>query len=163
MLDKHASKSVQFNMRDPVHILAVGFGSGLSPKAPGTVGTLAAVPIWYFLFAGQSDLVYGALVLVTALVGIYLCDKCSKDIGVHDHGGIVWDEFVGFFITMWAVPATWGWILIGFILFRFFDILKPPPIKQVDRQLKGGLGIMMDDIIAGVMAWLVIQLLMRVI
>lgn len=137
--------------RNPVHFLAFGLGSGASPRAPGTAGTLAAVPLWYLL--SQTPLViYLLLVLLAFVIGIWLCGRTSRDLGVHDHGGIVWDEFVGYWITMIAVPVDWVWALAGFILFRLFDILKPWPIGPVDKRVHGGLGIMLDDVLAGVMA-----------
>jgi phosphatidylglycerophosphatase A len=142
--------------RNPVHFLAFGLGSGAVPKAPGTFGTLAAVPLWYLL--AQTALpVYLALTLIAFVIGIWLCGRTSRDLGVHDHGGIVWDEFVGYWITMIAVPVDWIWALLGFILFRLFDILKPWPIGPVDRRVHGGLGIMLDDVLAGVMAAVVLQ------
>lgn len=137
--------------RNPVHFLAFGLGSGASPKAPGTAGTLAAVPLWYLL--AQTPLtIYLLLVLLAFVIGIWLCGRTSRDLGVHDHGGIVWDEFVGYWITMIAVPVDWVWALAGFILFRLFDILKPWPIGSVDKRVHGGLGIMLDDVLAGIMA-----------
>ena len=145
-------------LRNPVHLLAFGLGSGLAPKAPGTFGTLAAVPL--YLLLAQLPLPIYLLVLVLAFgLGIWLCDKTARDLGVHDHGGIVWDEFVGFWLTMVAAPAGWLWILLGFLLFRLFDILKPFPINWFDRHIKGGMGIMLDDALAGSFAWLVLQLL----
>ncbi|MET4000912.1 phosphatidylglycerophosphatase A [Marinobacterium sp. MBR-109] len=142
--------------RNPVHFLAFGLGSGASPKAPGTAGTLAAVPLWY-LMAQTPLTIYLLLVLVAFVIGIWLCGRTSRDLGVHDHGGIVWDEFVGYWITMIAVPVDWIWALAGFILFRLFDIWKPWPIGPVDRHVHGGLGIMLDDVLAGIMAALVLQ------
>ena len=143
--------------RNPVHFLAFGFGSGVSPKAPGTMGTLAAVPL--YLGLTQLPLTLYLLVLIAAFaLGIWLCEVTSRDLGVHDHGGIVWDEFVGFWLTMVAAPAGWVWIVVGFVLFRFFDILKPFPINWLDRHIKGGLGIMVDDAVAGSFAWLCLQL-----
>jgi len=142
--------------RKPVHFLAFGLGSGASPRAPGTVGTLAAVPLWYLL--AQTPLaVYLLLVLVAFVIGIWLCGRTSREIGVDDHSGIVWDEFVGYWITMIALPVDWSWALAGFVLFRLFDILKPWPIGPVDRQLRGGLGIMLDDVLAGIMAAAVLR------
>jgi len=136
---------------NPVQFLAFGFGSGISPKAPGTVGTLVAVPL-YYLLSGLSLPWYSATLVLTALLGIWICGAASRQLGVHDHGGIVWDEFVGYWVTMWALPADWLWICAGFIAFRFFDILKPWPINILDRKVSGGLGIMIDDLVAGIMA-----------
>ena len=137
--------------RSPVQFLAFGFGSGLSPRAPGTAGTLVAVPL-YWLIADWSLPWYSALVMVTALVGIWICDAASRELEVHDHPGIVWDEFVGYWITMWAVPVDWVWMLAGFVVFRVYDIAKPWPVNQLDKKVKGGFGIMIDDVLAGVMA-----------
>ncbi len=144
--------------RNPVHFLAFGLGSGAAPWAPGTVGTLAAIP-FFLLMQPLSLFWYGVILLVTSLIGIYLCGKTSDDMGVHDHGGIVWDEFVGYWLTMFAAPPGWLWIIIGFVLFRVFDIIKPWPISWADKKVAGGLGIMLDDILAGLMALGCLQLL----
>ena len=139
-------------LSNPWHLLATGFGSGLSPVVPGTMGTLAAVP-FYFLLAQLPFVAYLAVVAVSAVIGVAICQKTSDDMGVHDHGSIVWDEFVGFWITMAIAPAaTWQWVLAGFILFRFFDMVKPWPISWLDKHVHGGFGIMVDDILAGFMA-----------
>lgn len=140
-----------------VHFLAFGFGSGAAPKAPGTFGTLAAIPV-YLLLAQLPLIPYLAVIVISFLLGVYLCGQASKDMGVHDHGGIVWDEFVGFWITMIALPLHWAWIIAGFVLFRLFDILKPFPIGWLDKRVHGGLGIMIDDVIAGIFALVVLQL-----
>jgi phosphatidylglycerophosphatase A len=152
------SKTPASVFRNPVHFLAFGLGSGAAPVAPGTFGTLAAVPL--YLLLAQLSLPQYLLVLVLAFaLGIWLCDRTSRDLGVHDHGGIVWDEFVGFWLTMVAAPPGWQWLLLGFLLFRLFDILKPFPIGYFDRQVQGGFGIMLDDAIAGSFAWFCLQLL----
>lgn len=145
-------------MAHPVHFFAFGFGSGLSPFAPGTFGTLMAIPL-YLLMLQLSLVPYLIITLIVCITGIWICDKSSKLLGVHDHGGIVWDEFAGFFITMIAAPAGWIWIVIGFILFRLFDIWKPWPISLLDKKVEGGLGIMIDDIVAGVYALICVQVL----
>lgn len=138
-------------LRSPVLLLAFGFGSGLSPKAPGTVGTLFAIPLW-LLFAQLPLAAYMLLVAVCTFAGVYICGKAAEMLGVHDHGGIVWDEFVGLWIAMTALPVTWTNVVLGFVLFRTFDILKPWPIGWLDKRVPGGAGIMVDDIVAGVMA-----------
>lgn len=143
--------------KDPVQFLAFGFGSGLSPKAPGTAGTLMALPL-YLLLAQLPLLSYSAVLVLSAIAGIWICDRASKQLGVHDHPGIVWDEFVGLWVTMWAVPQGWPWLLAGFLLFRLFDIAKPWPIGPLDKKVEGGFGIMIDDIIAGIMACAVLHL-----
>jgi len=139
-----------------VHFLAFGFGSGAAPKAPGTFGTLAAIPV-YLLLAQLPLWAYIAVLVVTFMFGVYLCDQASKDMGVHDHGGIVWDEFVGYWIAMAALPFHWGWIIAGFVLFRLFDILKPFPISWLDKRVHGGFGIMIDDVLAGLFALIILQ------
>ena len=136
---------------NPLHFLSLGFGSGLAPVAPGTFGTLAAIPL--YLLIAQLDLPYYlAIILLGFGIGVYLCGYTSTALGVHDHSGIVWDEFVGFWITMIAVPVTWQWIAAGFVLFRVFDIVKPWPVKIADTKMTGGFGIMFDDVLAGLYA-----------
>ncbi|MDP0589226.1 MAG: phosphatidylglycerophosphatase A [Candidatus Endonucleobacter bathymodioli] len=142
---------------NPIHFLAFGLGSGLSAKAPGTMGTIAAVP-FYLLMQSLSPWKYFLLLVIAIVIGIWLCDRASKDLGVHDHQGIVWDEFCGYWFTMLLAPAGWGWVLYGFILFRVFDIWKPWPINWLDAHVGGGVGIMIDDIVAGFFALSVLQL-----
>ncbi|QYK02357.1 phosphatidylglycerophosphatase A family protein [Shewanella psychrotolerans] len=146
----------RLSLSNPVHFLALGFGSGLLAKAPGTYGSLAAIPV-YLLMANLSLPWYLGITLTFMLAGFYICDKASKDMGVHDHGAIVWDEVVGMLITLIAAPAGWGWLLLGFLLFRVFDILKPWPIKWLDAKVHGGFGIMIDDVLAGVFSFLCLQ------
>ncbi|WP_420070621.1 phosphatidylglycerophosphatase A [Vibrio gazogenes] len=143
------------------HLLATGFGSGLSPVIPGTMGTLAAIP-FYLLLSQLPFAIYVAITLFATLIGIKICQRTSDDMHVHDHGSIVWDEFVGFWITMLVVPymvqgsGEWSWIALGFVLFRFFDMVKPWPIRWLDQHVAGGFGIMIDDVLAGVMAGIVL-------
>ncbi len=138
-------------MSDPVLFLAFGFGSGLAKKAPGTFGTLAAVPV-YWLFAQTNSLIYSILTIIVTVVGVWLCDSAAKKLAEHDFGGIVWDEIAGYLITLWFVSYSVQAMLWGFVLFRFFDILKPWPIRWIDKQVGGGLGIMLDDVLAAVFA-----------
>ena len=145
-----------------VQFLAFGMGSGLSPKAPGTAGTLTAIPL-YLLLAQLPLWQYSVAVLLLLLAGIYICDAASKQLGVHDHPGIVWDEFVGLWIALWAVPVSLPWIIAGFVAFRVFDILKPWPISWLDEHVDGGLGIMIDDVVAGVMACLCLHISVSVL
>jgi len=150
---------LQLNIwKNPVHLLSFGFGSGLSPWAPGTCGTAVAVII-YLLLPSMSWPVYLGFILLTFLLGIWLCHRTALAVGIHDPGGIVWDEFVGLWITLFLVPDGWMWIVLGFFLFRLLDILKPWPVKWADTQVEGGLGIMLDDVLAGIMAALCIQAL----
>ena len=131
----------------PAGFLAFGFGAGLSPRAPGTVGTLVAIPI-ALLLDSQPVLLQLALVTLLFVAGIYFCGQTSRRLGVHDHGGIVWDEITGFLYCAIAAPATVTGYIAAVVLFRIFDIFKPWPIRMVDEKLKGGFGIMFDDIIA---------------
>ena len=136
---------------DPVHFLAFGFGAGLSPKAPGTVGTLWGV-LLAFLTAGLGWAVELAIAVVLCVVGIWICGESSRRLGVHDHGGIVWDEIAGAYLVFLPLPRTWPWLAAGFVLFRVLDIVKPWPIRELDHRLHGGLGIMLDDVVAGLIA-----------
>lgn len=146
--------------RNLTHWLAVGFGSGLAPKAPGTFGTLAALPlVWAMSYLPLSGFL--VLTLVACVVGVYLCGKTAADCNEHDHPGIVWDEFAGLMITFIAVPFYWQTAVAGFVLFRFFDILKPWPISWLDKKVHGGLGIMLDDILAGAFALVGMHLLLH--
>jgi phosphatidylglycerophosphatase A len=145
-------------LANPIHLLAFGFGAGLSPKAPGTMGTVVAVLI-YLVLPSMPPIIYAGLVLLSFVFGIWICAKTAEDLGVHDHGGIVWDEFVGYWITMFMAPSGLFWVLLGFVLFRLLDIFKPWPIKWADKELAGGLGIMLDDVLAGIMGALCIQAL----
>lgn len=143
---------VKPNLRNPIHLLAFGLGSGCAPKAPGTFGTLAAIPFWWLFLQDVPLIPYLCVLIAGFAFGVYLCEQTSRDLGVHDHGGIVWDEWIGLWITYLALPAGIEWIVIGFALFRFFDILKPWPIKWLDEKVHGGFGIMIDDVLAGIFA-----------
>ncbi len=145
------AESIHFKPRSPYHWLAFGFGSGLLPKAPGTWGTLTAIPL-YLLMADLPLAYYLSLTALLFLLGIPVCTRVGRELGVHDHSAIVWDEVVGFLLTMTALPKEWPWILAGFLAFRLFDILKPWPIGPVDQRVHGGLGVMADDLLAGLMA-----------
>lgn len=149
-------------LSNPIHLLAFGFGSGLAPKAPGTAGTAVAVLI-YLALPSMSPIIYAGLIVLSFVFGIWICGKTSEDLGIHDPGGIVWDEFVGYWITMFMAPSGLIWVLLGFVLFRLLDIFKPWPIKWADKELSGGLGIMLDDVLAGIMAALCIQALVVLI
>lgn len=150
------------DLRDPLQLLAFGLGSGLAPKAPGTFGSLAAL-VFFPLLALLSLPAFLGVVLVAALAGIVICDHAAKALDVHDDGRIVWDEFAGQWLALTPLVPTlaWGatdliWLLAGFGLFRLFDIIKPWPISHLDEKVHGGLGIMLDDLVAGVFAGLVL-------
>jgi phosphatidylglycerophosphatase A len=149
-------------LKNPLHLVALGFGSGLAPKAPGTFGTLAAIPL-YLLLSLLSLNAYLIALLIITIIGVYVCAYTSRSLGVHDHPGIVIDEFVGLLITMIAIPVSWQWLLTGFILFRFFDIIKPWPISWLDKYVHGGLGIMLDDIVAGLFSLAIMHIILYVI
>ncbi|MFT7229300.1 MAG: phosphatidylglycerophosphatase A [Methylophilaceae bacterium] len=141
----------KFLLAHPVHFLALGFGSGLPPKAPGTFGTIAGLPLFY-LIAGYSINVQLAIIAGLFIIGIYFCEVAGNALGVSDHGSIVWDEIVAMMLVLTITPTQWQWWLVAFGLFRLFDIWKPFPIRQCDTKLKGGFGVMLDDILAAVYA-----------
>ena len=145
-------------LRDPVILVAAGLGSGCAPRAPGTAGTLVGVLV-YLPLAPLPLGPYGLLTLALFLLGVPLCTAAARRLGVHDHPGIVWDEVVGYLVTMTAAPAGWPWVAAGFLLFRLFDIAKPWPIRSIDRRVAGGLGIMLDDVLAGLFAAAALQAL----
>lgn len=142
--------------QDPAYFIAFGFGSGLMPFAPGTFGTLAAMPL-YLLFLGMHWSVYCILTILAFILGVVVSNRVTVELGVHDYKGIVWDEVVGYLLTMFLAPPGILWMLLGFILFRIFDIWKPQPIGFVDEKIHGGLGIMLDDVLAAVPAWIILQ------
>jgi len=148
-------------LRHPVHFLSLGFGSGLSPYAPGTAGTLAAIPLFWFM-STLPLAVYLAVVGVLFLIGIYLCQVTTDRLGAHDHSAIVWDEVVGYLLTMTAIPFDWRWVIAGFFLFRLFDVWKPWPVRALDRSVEGGLGIMLDDVGAAIYAALSLQAILYI-
>lgn len=138
-------------MSHPAHIFALGFGSGLMPTAPGTFGTLMAFPLFWMI---ASFSIAVKLVILTALfiAGIYFCSVTAQALGVADHGSIVWDEIVGMMLVLTFTPPHWFFWLLAFALFRLFDIWKPFPIRQFDRKLKNGFGVMFDDLLAAIFA-----------
>lgn len=145
--------------QNPAYFIGFGFGSGLSPIAPGTCGTLAAIPI-YLMLSSQAWGIYLAFTLFAFILGVIISDNITRDLGVHDFSGIVWDEVVGYLLTMFLIPKSITAIILGFVLFRLFDVWKPQPIGWVDQRIKGGFGIMLDDVLAAIMAWVVLQILL---
>ncbi len=137
---------------NPRHFVAFGFGTGAARFAPGTAGTLAAVPLYLLFFQHLSLPVYLAVTVALFAFGVWLCHVTAQDLAVHDHPGVVWDEIVGYLITMTVAPPGWVWVVSGFLLFRAFDMLKPWPVSWADRRVGGGLGIMLDDLLAGIYA-----------
>jgi phosphatidylglycerophosphatase A len=143
-------------LRTPAGLFAFGFGSGLARFAPGTMGTLVAVP-FALLLKQLPGFAYGAVLAALFLAGVWICGAASRALGRHDPGGIVWDEMVGYWLTVALLPPAWGWWLAAFVLFRLFDILKPWPIRQAERSLGGGWGIMLDDVLAALYALLALE------
>lgn len=158
----------KFLFSHPAHMIAGGFGSGYSPWAPGTTGTLFG---WasYLLIATQfhTPLEMGLFLLLSFAAGIWACQKTGRDLGVVDHGSIVWDEIVPFWLVLWATQLltsnTWLWQLTAFVLFRIFDVLKPQPARYFDVQVKNGFGVMCDDLIAALYSMLVLFLMARLL
>lgn len=134
-------------LRHPVMLLALGFGTGLSPRAPGTVGSVLGA-LLYLPFYTMPSLATWLLVMIGGGLGVWLCGAATRRLGVHDHSGIVWDEFVGIWLVLACLPATVPAFLLAFVWFRVFDVLKPWPISWLDRRIHGGVGIMLDDILA---------------
>lgn len=149
-------------MSDPVHLLAAGFGCGLARRAPGTVGTAAGV-VLYLALTPLPLPVYLGLTLGLFLLGVWICGRAAHDLDAHDHPSIVFDEMIGYLVTMAGAPLSIGWIALGFVLFRFFDIVKPWPISLLDRKVPGGFGIMLDDLAAGLAALAVLQVVRRML
>ncbi len=140
--------SARFVFSHPAHCIAFGFGIGLIPVAPGTFGTLLALPIHAWLLPRLGDQAFAALLPALFLVGIWACHVTGRRLGVHDHGGMVWDETVAFLIVLYFTPAVPVWQAFAFLLFRLFDIIKPMPIRHFDRSIRNGLGVMFDDLLA---------------
>ena len=146
---------------DPVHWLAFGLGSGLLPKAPGTWGSLMTALVYWWV-APVTLMPLLAFTMVLAVAGIWICGESARRLGVHDHPGIVLDEVVGMLLVLMVVPGEPVWILLAFVFFRIADIFKPWPIRDVDHRLGGGLGIMLDDVLAAVYAALAAIALQRI-
>ena len=142
----------------PAHFFSLGFGSGLVPKGPGTAGTLVGFPLYWLLAPLMNELQFLLLLVVAFIAGIWMCGKTGLALGAEDHGGIVWDEIVAFMLVLFFTPAGIYWQILAFILFRFFDIVKPQPIKHFDQNLHGGLGVMFDDLLAAGYALLCLAL-----
>lgn len=147
----------------PAHLLSFGFGSGLAKKAPGTFGTLAAFPIYWYLAPQLSDSMFLLMLFCAFALGIWVCDFTGKVLGVSDYSGIVWDEIVAFLLVLFFTPPGWDWALLAFALFRFFDIVKPPPIRYFDSNWHGGIGVMFDDLLAAGYALLCMAIIRSVL
>ena len=152
---------MRFCVSHPAHFIALGFGAGLSPAAPGTVGTLVTIPLAMLLRAVSNDVGYLASVAVVFAVGVWASARTARDLGVADHGGIVIDEIAAFLLMLFFVGNDLAGVAYAFLLFRLFDIVKPPPIGMIDQRMKGGLGVMVDDIVAALFALIVYALTVR--
>jgi len=151
---ENLSRSV---LTDPVNFLAFGFGTGLAPFAPGTFGSIPGL-ILFWLTLDFGLYVQMGIAIAMALVGIWICGESARRIGVHDHGGIVWDEIVGMYVTLFLAPVSIVGFVLAFVLFRIMDIVKPWPIRDLDHSMQGGLGIMLDDLLAAVYAAVLLAL-----
>ena len=148
--------SWRFVLERPAHFIAFGFGAGLAPFAPGTFGTLLALPLYWLLAPQVEALEYLLMIVVLFCLGVWACGVTGRTLGVADHGGMVWDETVAFLLVLLFTPALPAWQAAAFLLFRLFDIVKPPPIRYYDRTLKSGFGVMLDDLIAAFYTLLVL-------
>ena len=156
-----ANPDIKFLLAHPAHFFALGFGSGLLPKAPGTFGTLVGFPLFWLIF-NYSFSTQLMIIALLFLFGVYVCDKTGRDLGVSDHGTIVWDEIVAMMLMLTIAHLHWLTCLLAFLLFRLFDIWKPFPISYFDAKLKNGFGVMFDDLLAALYAmasmWLIFYL-----
>lgn len=153
----------QLLISHPAHFFALGFGSGLMPKGPGTAGTLVAFPLYWLIAPHLNDNFFILFLIIAYAAGVQICEKTSRSLGVEDHGGIVWDEIVAFMLVLFFTPEGIYWQIFAFFLFRFFDIVKPQPIKYFDQNLHGGHGVMFDDILAAGYALLCLALVKSVL
>jgi phosphatidylglycerophosphatase A len=155
--------TLSFTFSHPAHCIALGFGTGLAPFAPGTAGTLLAFPLYFLLSPWLSPLsLFGAIVVFFG-IGVWACERTGRDLGIPDHGGMNWDEVVAMLLVLMLTPEHWAWWGLAFVAFRFFDVVKPPPIRYVDRRVKGGLGVMFDDIVAAFYTLLVLAVVKRIL
>ena len=153
----------RFAFGHPAHVVAFGFGAGLAPFAPGTFGTLVAIPLWWVLVQGYPPAALLALVAGLFAAGVWACELTGRHLGIADHGAMVWDEVVAFLLVLALLPEGIAWLVAAFLLFRFFDIVKPPPIRDCERRFKGGFGVMFDDLVAAGYTLLVLAVARRII
>jgi len=155
---KHTAPAARVAFGDPVHLLAFGFGAGLAPKAPGTAGSIWGVLLAFATASWMWQYELALAVFIT-VIGIPICGVSARKLGVHDHGGIVWDEIAGAYLIFLPIPRTWPWLIAGFVTFRILDIVKPWPIRELDHRLHGGLGIMLDDVLAALIGAVILAMI----
>jgi len=155
--------TLAFTFAHPAHCIALGFGTGLAPFAPGTAGTLLAFPLYLLLEAWLSPLSFFGVIVVFFGIGVWACERTGRDLGIPDHGAMNWDEVVAMLLVLMFTPEDWAWWGFAFVAFRFFDVIKPPPIRYVDRRVKGGLGVMSDDIVAAFYTLLVLAAVKQIL
>ena len=154
--DAPGAPTAAFMVRHPAHLIALGAGAGLVPGAPGTAGTLAAFALYWALAAVCTAPTLLALIALGFALGVWACARTGRALGIYDHGAIVWDEIVAFMLVLLFTPEGLLWQAFAFLLFRLFDILKPPPIRYYDRTLRNGFGVMFDDLLAAFYTLLVL-------
>ena len=152
-----------FLLSHPAHFIALGFGTGLSPLAPGTVGTLLAFPLYALLDKWLTPLSVAIAIAIGFGVGIWACERTGRDLGIADHSGMNWDEIVAFLGVLMLTPPGLAWQVFAFFAFRFFDVVKPPPIRHLDRTIKGGFGVMVDDAVAAFYTLLTLAIVKRLL
>jgi phosphatidylglycerophosphatase A len=153
----------RFLVCHPAHFIALSGGAGLVPFAPGTFGTIVALPLYWFIGATLAPLVFFGILAVLFAMGIWACEVTGRALGNGDHGAMVWDETVAFLLVLFFTPLHLYWMAFAFVLFRFFDIVKPPPIRYYERAFKGGFGVMIDDILAAFYTLLVLAVTMTIV
>ncbi len=154
--------TLRFVLANPAHFVAFGFGVGLFPFGPGTLGTVLAFPIYYGLAKVLPEQALVVCIASAMLIGVWVCQVTGRHLGIHDHSGMVWDEIAAFMLVLYFIPPTPLWQAFAFLLFRVFDILKPPPIRRLDRNIRNGVGVMLDDIVAAFYALLCLAAWQRV-
>ena len=163
-MSKRKAPTLRFLFAHPAHFIALGFGAGLSPWAPGTAGTLLAIPLWWLLIgSGFEPLPLLGLLALLFAIGVWACGVTGRNLGVADHGAMCWDEIVAFLLVLALIPADPWWQAAAFFLFRAFDVVKPPPIRQLEMRFKGGFGVMFDDLLAAGYTLLVLAVVKRVL
>lgn len=159
--EPRAAIPIAFLTRHPAHFIALGFGSGLVPVVPGTAGTLVAFPIFFLLFGALTSWAQFLAVALLFTLGVWACAISGRNLGVVDHGAIVWDEVVAMLLVLIFTPFGWAWYVLAFAIFRFMDIIKPFPIRLADRRIKNGFGVMFDDLLAAIYTIAVLLILER--